>query len=107
MRALGLMEARRGHAEVENTIRDLKYGGGLNHVPSGRFAATAPGLPSTSSPTTWPVDRPGRTWRDTRLHQDVAITPVRWGMKQPTASRSAGACGLGEPSAQRDLERKC
>ena len=26
-------------AEVENAIRDLKYGVGLNHMPSGRFAA--------------------------------------------------------------------
>ncbi len=29
----------RRHAEVENTIRDLKYGVGLNHMPSGRFGA--------------------------------------------------------------------
>jgi hypothetical protein len=29
----------RAHAEVENTIRDLKYGVGLNHLPSGRFGA--------------------------------------------------------------------
>ena len=28
-----------GHAEVENAIRDLKYGVGLNHMPSARFAA--------------------------------------------------------------------
>ena len=27
------------HAEIENAIRDLKYGVGLNHMPSGRFAA--------------------------------------------------------------------
>ena len=27
------------HAEVDNAIRDLKYGVGLNHMPSGRFAA--------------------------------------------------------------------
>ena len=31
----------RRHAEVENAIRDLKYGVGLNHMPSGRFAANA------------------------------------------------------------------
>ncbi|MGH7215411.1 MAG: IS1380 family transposase [Tepidisphaeraceae bacterium] len=31
----------RAHAEVENTIRDLKYGMGLNHMPSGRFGANA------------------------------------------------------------------
>ena len=29
------------HAEIENAIRDLKYGVGLNHMPSGRFAANA------------------------------------------------------------------
>jgi Transposase DDE domain group 1 len=31
----------RRHAEVENAIRDLKYGVGLNHMPSGRFGANA------------------------------------------------------------------
>ena len=29
------------HAEIENAIRDLKYGVGLNHLPSGHFAANA------------------------------------------------------------------
>ena len=29
----------RRHAEIENAIRDLKYGMGLNHLPSGRFGA--------------------------------------------------------------------
>lgn len=31
----------RQHAVVETHIRDLKYGLGLNHLPSGRFAANA------------------------------------------------------------------
>jgi hypothetical protein len=31
----------RRHAVVENTIRDLKYGVGLNHFPSGQFGANA------------------------------------------------------------------
>jgi hypothetical protein len=31
----------RRHAVVEDVIRDLKYGVGLNHLPSGRFAANA------------------------------------------------------------------
>jgi hypothetical protein len=31
----------RRHAEIENTIRDVKYGMALNHMPSGRFAANA------------------------------------------------------------------
>jgi hypothetical protein len=35
-----LLEAdHRRHAEIENAIRDLKYGMALNHLPSGRFAA--------------------------------------------------------------------
>ena len=29
------------HAEIENAIRDLKYGVGLNHLPSGCFSANA------------------------------------------------------------------
>ena len=36
---LGLEADHRRHAEVENAIRDLKYGAGLNHMPSGCFAA--------------------------------------------------------------------
>ena len=31
----------RRHAEIENAIRDLKYGVGLNHLPTGRFPANA------------------------------------------------------------------
>jgi hypothetical protein len=31
----------RRHAVVEDAIRDLKYGVGLNHLPSGRFSANA------------------------------------------------------------------
>src|SRR6266508_3175977 len=35
-----ILEAdHRRHAEIENAIRDLKYGVALNHLPSGRFAA--------------------------------------------------------------------
>ena len=36
---LALEADHRRHAEVENVVRDLKYGVGLNHLPSGRFAA--------------------------------------------------------------------
>ena len=39
--ALELETGHRRHAEIENAIRDLKYGVGLNHLPSGRFAANA------------------------------------------------------------------
>ena len=38
---LELEADHRHHAEIENAIRDLKYGVGLNHLPSGRFAANA------------------------------------------------------------------
>ena len=34
----------RRHAEIENAIGDLKYGVGLNHLPSGPFPANAAGL---------------------------------------------------------------
>ena len=36
---LELEADHRRHTEIENAIRDLKYGAGLNHMPSGRFAA--------------------------------------------------------------------
>ena len=39
--ALELEADHRRHAEIENAIRDLKCGIGLNHLPSGRFAANA------------------------------------------------------------------
>ena len=38
---LDLEADHRRHAEIENAIRDLKYGVGLNHLPSGYFAANA------------------------------------------------------------------
>ena len=38
---LQLEADHRRHAEIENAIRDLKYGVGLNHLPSGRFPANA------------------------------------------------------------------
>ena len=38
---LDLEADHRRHAEIENAIRDLKYGVGLNHLPSGRFPTNA------------------------------------------------------------------
>lgn len=38
---LDLEADHRRHAEVENAIRDLKEGSGLNHLPSGRYGANA------------------------------------------------------------------
>ena len=41
---LDLEADHRRHAEIETAIRDPTYGMGLNHLPSGRFAANAAGL---------------------------------------------------------------
>ena len=49
---LELETDHRRHAEIENAIRDLKYGMGLNHLPSGRFAANAAWLAVQSLPRT-------------------------------------------------------
>ena len=49
---LELEADHRRHAEIENAIRDLKYGVGLNHLPSGRFAANAAWLSIQSLPRT-------------------------------------------------------
>ena len=38
---LELEADHRRHAEIDNAIRNLKYGVGLNHLPSGRFAANS------------------------------------------------------------------
>lgn len=38
---LELEADHRRHAVVEDAVRDLKYGVGLNHMPSGRFGANA------------------------------------------------------------------
>ena len=38
---LELEADHRRHAEIENAMRALKYGVGLNHLPSGRFPANA------------------------------------------------------------------
>ena len=49
---LQLETDHRRHAEIENAIRDLKYGVGLNHMPSGRFSANAAWLAVQSLPRT-------------------------------------------------------
>ena len=49
---LYLESDHRRHAEIENAIRDLKYGVGLNHLPSGRFPANAARLAVQSLPRT-------------------------------------------------------
>ena len=60
---LDLETDHRRHAEIENAIRDLKYGVGLNHSHRGVSPPTPPGWPykarpvrdTGSSRTTWPA----------------------------------------------------
>ena len=77
---LELEADHRRHAEIENAIRDLKYGAGLNHLPSGRFGANPElaegrlaGGPG-DGPQPGPVDRPHRSGRAGGNHQDPAAT---------------------------------
>ena len=95
---LELEADHRRHAEVENVIRDLKYGVGLNHLPSGKFAANAAWLAlnviahnlarwtsriglgetliTTKTLRTRYLDLPGRLTRSARkLHLHL---PTRW-----------------------------
>jgi len=63
-RAGGTLELEadhRRHAEVENAIRDLKYGVGLNHLPSGRCPANAAWL-AVQVMAPWPAGRPASLW---------------------------------------------
>ena len=55
---LELEADHRRHAEIENAIRDLKYGVGLNHMPSGRFAANGARPPLTRLR---PTERPANS----------------------------------------------
>ena len=50
------LEATIAATEIENAIRDLKYGVGLNHLPSGRFAANGAWL-ARDGPQPGPLDR--------------------------------------------------
>ncbi len=52
----------RRHAEIENAIRDLKYGVALNHLPSGGSPPTAPGWRCRSWLTIWRAGPPASAW---------------------------------------------
>ena len=73
---LALEADHRRHAEIENAIRDpassagqaLKYGMGLNHLPSGRFPAN----------TTWPAVQV--------LAHNLARWTTRIGLGEPVAT---------------------
>ena len=112
---LELEADHRRHAEVENAIRDLKYGVGLNHMPSGRFAANAAWLAVQSLPRTrygviahnlgrWTATH--RAQRAGGNHQDPQATlllPGRTAHPQGPAPHPASPPGLalGNPVQRR------
>ena len=88
----------RRHAEIENAIRDLKYGVGLNHLPSGRFAAMA-GRPD-DGPQPGPLDGADRSGRaDSHLQDPPAavLLPGRTAhpLGTPVDPASSGSLALG------------
>ena len=100
---LELEADHRRHAEVENAIRDLKYGVGLNHMPSGRFAANGAWLAvqvMAHNLARWT----GAYWsgRADRDHQDPQAAGLRSGgtdhpLGAPPHFASPPALALGNP----------
>ena len=95
---LELEADHRRHAEIENAIRDLKYGVGLNHLPSGRFAANGAWLAVQVIATTWPAGPPASVsvsnWSPPRPSDDASSlspdgSPVRRAAS-PCIFQSAG-----------------
>ncbi len=77
---LELEADHRRHAEIENAIRDLKYGVGLNHLPSGRFAANAAWLAiQVMAHNHRPLDSAHRSGRAGGDHQDPPAAVLRPG----------------------------
>ena len=113
----------RRHAEIENAIRDLKYGVGLNHLLSGRFPANPEpaegglaGRPELASysirghgPQSGSLDNARRPGRATGNHQDpqaALLLSGRTAHPLGPASHPASAPGLAlaEPVQQRSGE---
>ena len=65
---LELEAGHRRHAEIENAIRDLKYGVGLNHLPSGRQRRLAGRAGARPQPG--PLDSAHRSGRAPGNHQN-------------------------------------
>ena len=104
---LELEADHRRHAEVENAIRDLKYGVGLNHMPSVRFAANGAWLAvqvMAHNLARWTA-RIGLGER-TRDHQDPQAAGLRSGgtdhpLGAPPHFASPPALALGNPVQSR------
>ena len=109
---LALEADHRRHAEIENAIRDLKYGVGLNHLPAGRFPANPE--PAEGGLAGRPGDRPQpgtldgahRSGRAGGDHQDPPTTvllPRRTAhpFGPPPHFASSPALALGKPVQSR------
>ena len=98
---LELEADHRRHAEIENAIRDLKYGVGLNHLPSGRFAANGAWLAvQVMAPQPGPLDSPHRPGSADRDHQNPQTTGLSLGrtdhpLGTPIDPASSPALALG------------
>jgi hypothetical protein len=90
----------RRHAEIENAIRDLKYGVGLNHLPSGKFAANGAWLAAGDRPQPRPLDGPDRPRRRHRHHEDAASAALwsrraAYPLSAPAHAPPAGPLAVG------------
>ncbi len=100
---LELEADHRRHAEIENAIRDLKYGVGLNHLPSGRFAANAAWLAvQVMAHNLARLGRAHRSGRATGHYQDPPATLLlhrrtAHPLGPPPHPASAPALALGNP----------
>ena len=104
---LELEADHRRHAEVENAIRDLKYGVRLNHMPSARFAANGAWLAvQVMAHNLAPLDGADWSGRADRDHQDPQAAGLRSGgtdhpLGAPPHFASHPALALGNPVQSR------
>ena len=82
---LDLEADHRRHAEIENAIRDLKYGVGLNHLPSGRFPANGAWPAVQSLPRT----RYGVLVHSLAAGQHASVWANRWQPPRPSDDASS------------------
>ena len=94
----------RRHAEVENVTRELKYGFGLNHMPSGKFGANAACSPSTPSPTTlaagWRGSPIRSAARSRRCASASSACLANWCVHGVDSASGCRVSGPGRPSSR-------
>ena len=115
---LDLEADHRRHAEIENAIRDLKYGVGLTHLPSGRFpvnpepaeeglAGRTDHRPQPGSPDR--THRSGRAYYDHQDAPETLLLPRRTHHPQspPPHSASSPKMALAKPVQQSPFQTAC